>query len=348
MRVLSAAPTRATWAETIRPVQGFRRRLHSLWLYGTAAIVPSMTDAAAPAKFHPQPISGGRMLRVLSRPRALVLGSVALLSTAGWGYCGLMVASAVEAGQAAALGPGMAVFGWIADGAGPAAAWLRAICEPGFAADGATAPIVLVQGALVLCMWCAMTLAMMLPTAAPMLLTYAELAETASRQREPAVSPLVLAAGYLCVWGAFAVVATGGYLLLRSFAIVDEAMRPFGLWMAAAMFVAAGLYQFSALKRACLRVCQRPFPFFFANWTTKTRGIFRLGLRQGLYCLGCCWTAMFLMFVVGLMNVIWMAGLGIVMAVEKMSVGQRFSRVFGLLLVCIGIGLALQAWLPLQ
>ena len=75
-----------------------------------------------------------------------------------------------------------------------------------------------------------------------------------------------------------------------------------------AIFIAAGVYQFSALKHACLTQCQHPFPFFFTNWATTPRGVFRLGVKQGLYCLGCCWAMMLVMFAVGVMNVIWMAG----------------------------------------
>ena len=86
------------------------------------------------------------------------------------------------------------------------------------------------------------------------------------------------------------------------------------------------LYQFSALKHACLTHCQQPFPFFFANWATTPRGVFRLGLTQGLYCLGCCWAMMLVMFAVGVMNVVWMAALGMVMTIEKMLAPARVSR----------------------
>ena len=89
-----------------------------------------------------------------------------------------------------------------------------------------------------------------------------------------------------------------------------------------AIFIGAGVYQFSALKHACLTQCQQPFPFFFANWATTPRGVFRLGVKQGLYCLGCCWAMMLVMFAVGVMNVIWMAALGIVMTFEKIGTRQ--------------------------
>jgi predicted metal-binding membrane protein len=101
----------------------------------------------------------------------------------------------------------------------------------------------------------------------------------------------------------------------------------------------AGLYQFSALKHACLNKCQHPLPFFFANWTTRTGGVFRLGLRQGAYCLGCCWAMMLLMFAVGTMNIVWMAVLGIVMAAEKMATTDRLSRAVGAVLIAIGLAL---------
>ena len=104
-----------------------------------------------------------------------------------------------------------------------------------------------------------------------------------------------------------------------------------------AIFIGAGLYQFTSLKHACLTQCQRPFPFFFAHWQTTPRGVFRLGLQQGLYCLGCCWAMMLVMFAVGVMNVVWMAALGIVMTVEKMLSGPRFSQAVGVALIAIGV-----------
>ena len=92
------------------------------------------------------------------------------------------------------------------------------------------------------------------------------------------------------------------------------------------IFVGSGLYQFSALKQACLTKCQRPFPFFFANWTTEASGVLRLGLRQGLTCLGCCWAIMLLMFAVGAMNVVWMAALGVLMTIEKMTTTANSAK----------------------
>ena len=82
--------------------------------------------------------------------------------------------------------------------------------------------------------------------------------------------------------------------------------------------------------------CQRPFQFFFANWTAEGDGVFRLGLRQGLYCLGCCWALMLLMFAVGVMNVVWMAALGVIMTIEKLATTTRFSRALGVAFIGVG------------
>ena len=164
--------------------------------------------------------------------------------------------------------------------------------------------------AVVALMWAAMTLAMMLPSAAPMILTYAEIADTAARKGERIVSPFVLAAGYTLVWLGFAGAATLAQFAFTRAALLDTGMASASGLFSGAIFIGAGVYQFSALKHACLTQCRSPFPFFFANWATTPRGVFRLGVKQGLYCLGCCWAMMLVMFAVGVMNVIWMAALG--------------------------------------
>ncbi len=191
--------------------------------------------------------------------------------------------------------------------------------------------------AIVASMWSAMTLAMMLPSAAPMILTYAEIADTAARKGERIVSPFVLAAGYTSVWLGFAVLATLAQFAVTRAALIDSAMQSASGLFSGAIFIGAGVYQFSALKHACLKQCQGPFPFFFANWATTPRGVFRLGVRQGLYCLGCCWAMMLVMFAVGVMNVIWMAGLGMVMTFEKIGTGKRLTYTVGVALIAGGV-----------
>ena len=126
-------------------------------------------------------------------------------------------------------------------------------------------------------------------------------------------------------------------------ALIDAGMASVSGLFSGAIFIAAGAYQFTALKDACLRQCQNPFPFFFTHWETTARGVFRLGVRQGIYCLGCCWAMMAVMFAVGVMNVIWMAALGIVMTLEKIGSGRRFTYGIGAVLIMIGIAFVLSA-----
>jgi predicted metal-binding membrane protein len=247
---------------------------------------------------------------ILARPRHWALLCVALLSAAGWAYLGLMLAErgTLDAALRAAL-------------CGPTGPW------------GGT------EAALVFAMWSAMVLAMMLPSALPMIATYADIAETAATKGEPVVPTAALIAGFTAVWLGFALAAAALQGLLT---VARGADIPTSPLVAGGLFILSGLYQFSALKHACLTQCQRPFPFFFANWTDRPWGVMKLGLRQGAYCVGCCWAMMLLMFAVGVMNLVWMAALGVVMAIEKMA-PPRFSRALGVALTAIGSALVLAA-----
>jgi len=259
--------------------------------------------------------AAGRLGATFARPQVLAAICVVTLAGLGWLALGLMVSGTA----------------------------FEALCRP---MAGATWSVTRV--AIVASMWSAMTLAMMLPSAAPMILTYAEIADTAARKGEPIVSPFTLAGGYALVWLGFAVAAMLAQLVFTRAALIDTGMAPASTLFSGAVFIAAGAYQFSALKRACLTQCQRPFPFFFKHWATTPRGVFRLGLRQGLYCLGCCWAMMLLMFAIGVMNVIWMAGLGMVMTIEKLGTDRRFTHAVGVVLIAVGVSFALHAahWPP--
>jgi predicted metal-binding membrane protein len=282
-----------------------------------------------------------RLGGLFARPKPLAIGCLALLAALGWVYLGLMLAG-MERPQA--LGPGMSALDIIADRLGLGdwgRATLAALCRPTFGDAGASVAGGLagsVAGVLTIAlMWGAMILAMMLPTAGPMILTYAEIADTAARKGERAVSPVVLIAGYAVVWFGFAAVLAVLQVALTRAALLDPAMASTSVLFSGAVFLAAGAYQFSALKHACVTRCQQPFPFFFANWSDRPRDVVRLGVRQGFYCVGCCWAMMLVMFAVGVMNVIWMAGLGFIMAAEKIATTARFSRAIGAVFGAIGI-----------
>jgi len=256
-----------------------------------------------------------------SRPKLIAVGCVVALAALGWLYLALAIADV----GGVAIGPRMGVLEGL-----PRA--VQALCRPLFGANIAAEGVLFIA-----LMWGAMTLAMMLPTAGPMILTYAEIADTAARKGERIVSPFILVCGYVAMWFVYAVGATLLQVVVTRFALLDSGMAPASTLFSGVVFIGAGAYQFTPLKHACLNQCQRPFPFFFANWQTTPRGVFRLGMRQGLYCLGCCWAMMLVMFAVGIMNVLWMAGLGIVMTIEKIGSGRRFSHAVGVALILAGM-----------
>lgn len=186
--------------------------------------------------------------------------------------------------------------------------------------------------ALVL-MWFLMAVAAMLPSAAPMIRTYCEIADTARIKREPVVHPLVLVAGYLVAWLAASVAFAALTLAVYGFAAAEQVLDPVvGLAGAVALAI-AGLYQFSGLKQACLKKCRNPFSILFANWSAQPWRIFRLGLQQGVWCLGCCWALMLVMFAVGAMNIFWMALIGLFTLIEKQTTGRVASRMAGAILL---------------
>jgi len=275
-----------------------------------------MTETTGYQFTHLTPAEAG-IGQIFARPKAIAAGCVIIIAGLGWFYLALLLAA-------------------------PASSWfatVQALCRTlpegawSFSAAAVTAS-----------MWSAMTLAMMLPSASPMILTYAEIAETAARKSERIVSPLVIAAGYASVWLVFSLLATVIQIVLTRAALLNTGITSASGILAGAIFIGAGIYQFSALKHACLTHCQNPFPFFFTNWATTPGGVFRLGVEQGLYCLGCCWAMMMVMFAVGVMNVAWMAGLAAVMTIEKLLTGRRFAHGVGVALIVVGTGIAVSAF----
>jgi predicted metal-binding membrane protein len=273
-----------------------------------------MSEAADRDLTHLSP-AAGRLGAVFARPKVIAVACVILLAGLGWAYLALLMAGMNRPSSA-----------------------FEVLCRA--MGDSTPRPT---SVALIALMWGAMTLAMMLPSAAPMIFTYAEIADTAARKGERIVSPFVLAAGYMVIWLVFALLATVAQVALTRLALLDSGLASASGLFSGAIFITAGVYQFSALKHACLHQCQHPFPFFFANWKTTPRGVFRLGVKQGLFCLGCCWAMMLVMFAVGVMNVIWMASLGIVMTIEKIGSGRRFSHAVGVVLIVAGVAFIVTA-----
>jgi predicted metal-binding membrane protein len=194
---------------------------------------------------------------------------------------------------------------------------------------------------LLLAMWWVMMIGMMLPSAAPMILTFASINRNRRARGQPYVPTALFASGYLLAWGGFSIVATlAQWALERASLLSPMAMKTTSPLLGAALFVAAGLYQLTPLKQVCLSHCRSPFDFVINHWRDGAGGALRMGLAHGLYCLGCCWLLMTLLFAVGAMDLLWVAGLAAVVLVEKLSPhGVWTARVGGLLLVGWGVRL---------
>ena len=187
----------------------------------------------------------------------------------------------------------------------------------------------------ILAMWLAMTFGMMLPSALPMVSTYADISEAARAKAIGVVPTAVLVLGYMTVWMGFAMAAT----LVQSAASQSLVGTANTRLASAALFLVAGVYQFAPLKHACLTKCRQPLPFFMERWSDRPLAVYAMGLEQGMFCLGCCWALMVLMFVAGTMNPAWMAGLAAVMLLEKTLADPR-PLSFGIGAGLIAAGLA--------
>ncbi len=187
-------------------------------------------------------------------------------------------------------------------------------------------------------MWALMMVAMMLPSASPMILFYAKVA-TGSPPRPGVVSPtLVFAGSYLIVWFLFSLLAAALQGLLIKLGVVSAAALAVGdRRLAGALLIAAGLYQVTPLKQACLDRCRSPLSFVMRLWRPGWRGAVRLGVIHGLYCLGCCWMLMALLFVGGVMNLAWVAALALIVLIEKVApIGAWGSRALGVAVIAAG------------
>jgi len=181
-------------------------------------------------------------------------------------------------------------------------------------------------------MWSLMMMAMMLPSAAPAVLLYARVREIRSRDSDIAQTWVFLA-GYVALWLLFSIVAAAVQQLLTGPSMAFDDRINHG-----AMLLAAGLYQLSPLKSACVRQCRSPAQFISRHWQPGWDGAIWLGMRHGAYCVGCCWLLMALLFVGGIMNLLWIAGLTLLVAIEKLAPrGALFGRAAGLGLIVWGL-----------
>jgi predicted metal-binding membrane protein len=189
-------------------------------------------------------------------------------------------------------------------------------------------------GALIFLMWAIMMVAMMLPSVAPTVLLVAALA----RGRRSLPSAGLFALGYVLIWTGFSLVATLLQWGLDSAGMLSKTMATTSAFLAGIVLIAAGVYQWTPLKQACLRHCRSPLAFLTHHWRQGSWGAVTNGFRHGLFCLGCCWMLMAMLFVGGLMNLLWIAGLAVLVLIEKtVPWGGRMGRVTGVALIVWGV-----------
>jgi predicted metal-binding membrane protein len=257
---------------------------------------------------------------VLRRDRAIVIAALAMLTALAWAYL-WWLADDMEMG-----GMDMSGFRMIPAGMG--------LMAP------AAAPWKAIEFAFVFAMWAVMMIGMMTPSAAPMIMIYARVGRQAAQQGKPLAASAYFAGGYLIAWIGFAVLATWAQWALDRSGLLTPTMAGANDVFGGAVLIAAGLYQWMPHKDACLRHCQAPLWFIqrYGGFRADARGALALGLRHGGYCIGCCWALMALLFVGGVMNVVWIAALAILVLAEKVvPAGRAVSRVAGLGLVAAGI-----------
>lgn len=249
--------------------------------------------------------------RAMRHDRILVVGGLSLLVLVSWAY---LISGPDVAGQ------NMTNMGMDMEMAMP----MSIPWTPG-------------RWALMLLMWIVMMAAMMLPSAAPMILLYARIARGHAPDGRPTIGTGLFAIGYVAVWGAFSVVAVVLQFWLERLALLTPMMEMTSLALAGSLLIMAGIYQWTPWKHACLRQCRSPLDFVLTHWRSGADGAFLMGLQHGLYCVGCCWLIMLLIFVGGVMNLYWIAGLALFVLVEKLfPAGRWVSRIAGVLLIAWG------------
>jgi predicted metal-binding membrane protein len=264
----------------------------------------------------------GTLETVLRRDRIVVAAALAGLAALAWAYV-LWLAADMDMG-----GMDMSDFRMIPAGIG--------IMAP------ALSPWSGMEFAFVFAMWAVMMIGMMMPSAAPMILIYARLGRQAAVVDNPFAATGWFVAGYLLAWIGFALIATTAQWALDRAALLDSTMTSASSVLGGGVLIAAGIYQWTRLKDLCLAKCQSPFLFIqqLGGFRRDATGATLLGLRHGAYCVGCCWVLMALLFVGGVMNVLWIALLALLVLLEKLlSFGRWIARAAGIALMAAG------AWL---
>jgi len=236
---------------------------------------------------------------VVRRDRLVVIGALIMVVALSWAYL--------------LAGAGMAMM-------------TSAVWTPGYAV-------------LMFFMWWIMMVAMMLPSAAPMILLFATVNRKQREVGQPHVATSIFAVGYLAVWAGFSLVAVMLQWAFERTGILSPMLVGTNVIFGGILLLAAGLYQLTPIKHACLRHCRSPLTFLMNHWRPNARGALRMGLVHGAFCVGCCWFLMGLLFFGGVMNLYWIAGIALYVLFEKtVRAGHRLGYASGVALLAWGVG----------
>jgi len=253
--------------------------------------------------------------RLLKREQLGVLAGLVAVTALAWAYLIVMAAGMDMDGGSGAMGGAMGEAVIMAK----AASWTP------------------VDLALMFLMWAIMMVGMMLPSAAPMILLFAMVSRKQQAAGAARVATGVFASGYLAVWAGFSLLAALAQWGLHEAALLSPMMVATSNILAGGLFVAAGVYQWTPLKHACLENCRSPLHFISHHWRRGTAGALRMGVEHGAFCVGCCWFLMGLLFALGVMNLLWVAAIALFVLAEKvLPHGQWIARASGVLMVLAG------------
>ena len=263
-------------------------------------------------------ITPSALEQVLKRDRAIVVVAILIIAAIAWAYTVYLSQSGMNMGS-------MQMGSDTGMGAGMAMADMRSWSAADFG--------------LMFVMWAVMMVAMMAPSATPMLLMFANLNRKRREREAPYVPTGVFLAGYVIVWAAFSLAATGGNWGLHQASLLSSMMgESTSGYLGGGLLLLAGVFQWSPLKYNCLKQCRTPMGFLMTSWRDGHGGALRMGLEHGAYCLGCCWALMLLLFVLGIMNLVWIAALAAFVLAEKVAPkGEWVARITGVLMVGWGV-----------
>jgi predicted metal-binding membrane protein len=249
---------------------------------------------------------------LLKRDRVVVLAALAALCGLAWAYMIREARGMIDTGVCACAGMKMS---------GPdMQAWSASQLVPLFL------------------MWAEMMVAMMVPSAAPMVLTFAAVNRKRREQERPYVPAGIFLGGYLAIWMGFSALAALAQWALHATALLSPMMVSRSPAFGGALLMAAGVFQWTPFKHACLSHCRSPLGFLLSDWREGKAGAFLMGLKHGAYCTGCCWILMALLFVAGVMNIWWVAILAVFVLVEKAAPnGLWIGKMAGALLAAWGL-----------